>query len=102
MAIYQPAGESEHSLADDNGLSLFATTVVGLVPGDTKEDFSTPSAESSDFLKSLLLPPRRPGDLGCLGDYRVSTVLGAGGMGVVLAAHDPLLNRMIAIKVLRP
>ena len=35
-----------------------------------------------------------------LGKYQVTRVLGVGGMGVVLKAHDPLIERDVAIKVL--
>jgi serine/threonine protein kinase/tetratricopeptide (TPR) repeat protein len=35
-----------------------------------------------------------------LGKYRVTGVLGQGGMGVVLKAHDPMIERDVAIKVL--
>jgi serine/threonine protein kinase len=41
----------------------------------------------------------RPGDQ--LGRYTIERVLGAGGMGLVYAAHDPDLDRRVAIKVLR-
>src|SRR5262245_58448375 len=37
-----------------------------------------------------------------IGRYRVDAVLGHGGEGIVLAAHDPMLNRPVAIKLLRP
>jgi serine/threonine-protein kinase len=38
--------------------------------------------------------------LGRLGKYDIEGVVGRGGMGVVLAARDPVLDRCVAIKVL--
>ncbi len=37
-----------------------------------------------------------------LGRYRVTGTRGAGGMGVVVAAYDPQLDRQVALKLLRP
>ncbi len=37
-----------------------------------------------------------------IGRYRVEGKLGAGGVGVVYAAHDPELSRRVAVKLLRP
>ena len=51
-----------------------------------------------DFLE----PCDVPGRLGKIGPYEVIDVIGRGGMGVVLRAHDPKLNRTVAVKVLAP
>ncbi len=49
-----------------------------------------------------LAPTDDPQMLGRLGGYEVSGVVGTGGMGVVLKAHDNSLDRTVAIKVLAP
>jgi hypothetical protein len=59
-----------------------------------------PPAEAPDLY--FLQPADRPGFLGTLGAYEVQTVIGRGGMGVVLKAFDPALRRPVAIKVLSP
>ena len=47
-----------------------------------------------------LRPASHPDQIGRLGDYEVFKVAGRGGMGTVLLARDPTLNRQVAIKVL--
>jgi serine/threonine-protein kinase len=51
---------------------------------------------------TFLSPSERPGSLGRLDHYEVSGVIGRGGMGVVLKALDPRLQRGVAIKILAP
>jgi serine/threonine protein kinase len=57
-----------------------------------------PQPLSLDFLA----PTEKPGLLGTLGPYEVIDVIGRGGMGIVLRALDPKLNRIVAVKVLAP
>jgi serine/threonine-protein kinase len=49
-----------------------------------------------------LLKPSAASDLGTLGPYVIRSVIGQGGMGVVLQAWDDELNRPLALKLLAP
>ena len=50
----------------------------------------------------FLAPADRPGDLGRLGSYRVLSIVGAGGMGVVYEVLDIKLERRVALKAMLP
>ena len=67
--------------------------------GSAKQHVDEPTEQITfDFLS----PPQEPGEMGRLGPYRVLRPLGAGGMGMVFLAEDPLLKRRIALKVIKP
>ncbi|TWU60009.1 Serine/threonine-protein kinase PknB [Rubripirellula tenax] len=66
--------------------------------GETDE--SSANRIDVDWLVPILQPTGS--GMGMLDRYPVTEVIGQGGMGVVLKAHDRELNRPVAVKVLSP
>jgi serine/threonine protein kinase len=65
------------------------------------------SSEELSNTQEMRRGSRSPGDLGlrrgdAIGKFIVRDELGSGGMGIVVSALDPTLDRVVAIKVLRP
>lgn len=63
---------------------------------------TTEPGSSANVRLDFLGPTDDPRMLGRLAGYEISGVIGCGGMGIVLKAYDPALNRYSAIKVLAP
>ncbi|MCD0463533.1 serine/threonine-protein kinase [Roseiconus lacunae] len=70
----------------------------------SKSDAGTFTHETSpnDFAVNFLQPSRRGDAIGTIGDFDVLSVIGVGGMGLVLKGFDAELNRPVAIKVMSP
>jgi tetratricopeptide (TPR) repeat protein len=60
-----------------------------------------PGVGMTEEVFDFLAPAEAPGEIGRLGPYRVTGPIGAGGMGIVFRAEDPLLRRPVALKVMK-
>ncbi|OYP28510.1 hypothetical protein CGZ80_26445 [Rhodopirellula sp. MGV] len=71
-------------------------------PFSTERPIDHTEQSLADFAVNFLKPARRDDSIGCLGDFDVISVIGIGGMGIVLKGFDTELNRPVAIKVMSP
>ncbi len=68
------------------------------------EQYKPETAADLDITSLLqwLSPSDDPQAAGRVGPFEITGIVGSGGMGVVLKARDPALDRYVAIKVLAP
>ncbi len=83
---------------------FFGSGALHASPNDStiSHDEATQGSQRIRQVLDSLGPTDDPHSLGRIGGYEVTGVVGAGGMGVVLKAHDRSLDRIVAIKVMSP
>ncbi|MDP1560756.1 MAG: serine/threonine-protein kinase, partial [Pirellulaceae bacterium] len=98
----EPAAQKcDQSDAENELVNSLIERISGLNPRHDLIEQSLAQERAAEVLW-LLEPGREPQSLGCLAHYDLMETLGAGSSGVVFAARDQLLQRVVAIKVLRP
>jgi len=90
----------EHANASDPTGAAFSDSETGVISVD--ESAAAANSKISQIALDFLRPAESPDEIGRLGGYRVLSVIGAGGMGVVLLAEDIKLKRQVALKVVKP
>jgi tetratricopeptide (TPR) repeat protein len=109
-----PSCGKEVLLADEDACDAVCSACGGRVLLPEPNTPGPDSTDSSFASKAPTVPPTvapsvpagtaaasSPG-LRRLGRYEIGEEIARGGMGAVLLAHDPILNRDLAIKVLKP
>ncbi|QDU45259.1 Serine/threonine-protein kinase PknB [Symmachiella dynata] len=79
----------------DANRDMYQSTISSGVVSDDEGSMQI-NATPND--KASIDPKARVGTF--VGKYRITKIIGSGGMGVVYAAHDPIISREVAIKFL--
>ena len=89
-------------LAQEPQLSSNARRHSRKPEGDAQTQRAHREWTGREAVLTVLDPPTDPSSIGSLGPYQILEVIGRGGMGLVLKGSDPVLRRIVAIKVLAP
>ena len=88
----ESSSESESVLETDSSV----------LPKTTLKAKDTDAEEQPDLSDEVACPSDDPTRVKRLGSYELIEIIGRGGMGIVYKALDPRLDRVIALKVLKP
>ncbi len=90
------SGEAEAEAGEAESTGAGPRSAAGPLPTDELAETLGASADAGPRPLGPLLPAGAE-----VGRYRVLDCVGVGGMGVVYAAYDPVLDRRVALKLLR-
>ncbi|MCA9053875.1 MAG: protein kinase, partial [Planctomycetaceae bacterium] len=95
--------QDDSELADLSAKAAALLDTNSVAAGETSIGETQPApSDIESLIAQVLTTPQSPDELGRLGAYRVLKVLGVGGMGIVFQAEDTLLQRSVALKVMKP
>jgi len=92
----------EKESGDPSWMEKVRVSLIQPIGANEENNASPASTTPPDPVLSLLDSSTHPDALGKIKDYEILGVLGRGGMGTVLRAFDPGLNRFVALKILSP
>ncbi len=108
-ALQLPSPEDREAFLDrncqnepENRKRVLALLRAHADAGDFLETPAVDRPTNAPISLGFLKPCNKDGVLGTIGPYEVLESIGRGGMGVVLRAMDPKLNRIVAVKALLP
>ena len=97
----QLRAEIEELLCHDvDAGSFLEQPAIDFSPTIAVGEFDTVDESSGDVSLAFLEPSDKAGCVGTMEHYEVIELVGRGGIGLVLRAFDPKLNRVVAIKVM--
>jgi serine/threonine protein kinase len=109
QALQLPSPEEREAFLDrscqndpDNRRRVLALLRAHADAGDFMENPAVDRPANAPVSLGFLKPSDKERVLGTIGPYEVLEAIGRGGMGVVLRAMDPKLNRIVAVKALLP